>query len=143
MAVYIDRLKNKIGAQKCHLVAHSFTGIDARAAISMFGADKNVQSLTTICSPHRGMRLIDLALGRDGDRGARSLDNLERVFEVLGLTGKSVSEFLTPNISAFNEVCQNNDAVNYYSMGAKKGGRAMSTVLKDGHDLLVNDTFGK
>ena len=36
----LRRLLNKIGAPKCHLTAHSFTGIDARAAISMFDLDK-------------------------------------------------------------------------------------------------------
>jgi hypothetical protein len=35
----ISRLLEKIGASKCHLVAHSFAGIDARSAISMFEAD--------------------------------------------------------------------------------------------------------
>jgi triacylglycerol lipase len=59
MAKSINRLLNKIGAKKCHLVAHSFTGIDARAAITMFDAHKHVESLTTICTPHLGMKLID------------------------------------------------------------------------------------
>ena len=46
-------------------------------------------------------------------------------------------------MQAFNEVCENSDDVDYYSMGAKKGGRVMSKILKDGHDILVRDTFGK
>jgi len=37
---------------KVHVVAHSFTGVDARAAISLHNAHENVQSLSTICSPH-------------------------------------------------------------------------------------------
>ena len=69
------------------MVTHSFAGIDARSAISMFGADKQVQSLTTISTPHQGMKLIDLT----NDKGWRgNLDNLERVFEILGITGHSV-----------------------------------------------------
>ena len=28
-------------------------------------------------------------------------------------------------------------------MGAKKGGRTMSTILKDGYEILTNDTFGR
>ena len=42
MAKHIERLCNKLGTRKCHLAAHSFTGIDARAAISLYGADKYV-----------------------------------------------------------------------------------------------------
>lgn len=37
---------------KVHVVAHSFTGVDARAAISLHGASEHVTSLSTICSPH-------------------------------------------------------------------------------------------
>lgn len=57
---HLQRLLGKLGAKQCHLVAHSFTGVDARAAISMFGAEQSVSSLLTICSPHHGMKLIDL-----------------------------------------------------------------------------------
>jgi hypothetical protein len=76
-----------LNAQKCHLVTHSFTGIDARSAISMFGAAEQVQSLTTISTPHKGMKLIDLTNDKEW-RG--DLLNLERVFEILGVTGHSV-----------------------------------------------------
>jgi triacylglycerol lipase len=121
-------------------VTHSFTGIDARAAISMFGANKHVQSLTTICSPHRGMKLIDLA---NDQQWRGNLENLERVFEVLGITGRSAQEFTTHNIQAFNEVCENAEGVDYYSIGAKKGGRVMSPILADGYNIIVNKTFGE
>ncbi len=76
-----------MGKDKCHLAAHSFTGVDARAALNMYGSSQYVESLTTICSPHLGMKLIDLT----NDKGWRGdLLNLERVFEILGLTGRSV-----------------------------------------------------
>ena len=38
MSKSLNNLLGKVGAKSCHLVAHSFTGIDARAAISMYGA---------------------------------------------------------------------------------------------------------
>ena len=119
----VSNLMKELGCQKCHLVTHSFTGIDARAAISMFGAQNHVDSLTTICSPHQGMRLIDLA---NDEQWRGNLNNLERVFEILGITGRSVQEFTSHNIEAFNEVCEDSSSVDYYSIGAKKGGRVMS-----------------
>ena len=56
MSKRLERLMGKIGAERCHLVTHSFAGVDARAAISMNNAP--VASLTTLSSPHLGMRLI-------------------------------------------------------------------------------------
>ena len=128
LAKAIDTQLKMIGAEKCHLVAHSFTGIDSRSAISMFGADKQVQSLTTVSTPHQGMKLIDIT----NDKAWRgNLLNLERVFEVLGITGKSVQEFTSHNIGCFNEVCEDAEGVDYFSIGAKKGGKIMSTILAD------------
>ena len=50
----------KLKVDSCHLAAHSFAGVDARAAIGMFGGHEYVKSLTTVCSPHLGMKLIDI-----------------------------------------------------------------------------------
>ena len=58
LAEKLDMMAHKHN-DKVHLVTYSFGGIDARAAISMFDAHEFVQSLTTICSPHHGLRLID------------------------------------------------------------------------------------
>ena len=74
------------------------------------------------------MKLIDIT----NDKAWRgNLLNLERVFEVLGITGKSVQEFTSHNIGCFNEVCEDAEGVDYFSIGAKKGGKIMSTILAD------------
>jgi hypothetical protein len=75
----------------------------------------------------------------DGDE---LFDNLERVFETLGLTNKSALEFSTHNISNLNEICEDGPNTLYYSIGAKKGNTAMSKILRNGHKIIVNDTFG-
>ena len=50
----------KLGkGDKVHLVAYSFCGIDARAALSFNNLDSHVASLTTLCSPHKGLFLMD------------------------------------------------------------------------------------
>ena len=74
-------MMTKLGAKSCHLIATSFAGVDARAAISMLGGSDHIQSLTTVSSPHHGMRLID-RLGEDPEHVW--FENLERVFEILG-----------------------------------------------------------
>ena len=53
-----ENLARKEFSERVHLVTHSFAGVDARAAISLHGADETVQSLTTIATPHTGLRLI-------------------------------------------------------------------------------------
>lgn len=73
--------------ERIHLISHSFTGVDSRAAISMFGASALVKTLTTICSPHRGMRMIDNAFKYPKHE---SLEMCEKAIEAVGLTQKSV-----------------------------------------------------
>ena len=38
LAKNLSRVLDRKNVQQCHLVTHSFTGVDARAAIGMFGA---------------------------------------------------------------------------------------------------------
>jgi hypothetical protein len=89
---------------KLHVVAYSFAGVDARAAISMFGANKNVQSLTTVCSPHHGMKLID---NYHKDEGRYELSRLDKPLEILGLSLKNFEEFSSRNMRAFNSIADN------------------------------------
>ena len=67
-----------------HLVTHSFAGVDARAAISMFGADRDVKSLTTIATPHTGLTLIQKIMDKE-DPQSHHVRYLERAFGVVGL----------------------------------------------------------
>ena len=69
-------------------------------------------------------------------------DNLEKVFEILGLTHKSALEFSTHNISNFNEICEDGPNTLYYSIGARKNASTTSKILKNGHKIIVNNTFG-
>lgn len=68
----------------------------------------HIQSLTTVCSPHLGMRLIDLL---NEDPTHEKFDNLEKVFNILGVTIDAAKEFSTHNISNFNEICEDSSDV--------------------------------
>lgn len=126
----------KLKTNKCHLVTHSFAGVDARAAISMYGLGGQVKSLTTICSPHHGMALVDKSENEGYQYG--SMEHMDRVFEILGITRQAALEFSTHNLAAFNSICPNNKSTSYYSLGAKKSGRTMNDILRHGHDVIVN-----
>lgn len=63
------------------------------------GAAKNVSTLTTICTPHNGLRLID-NLRKSPEK--YSIEMVEKAFDVLGMSVKNVNEFTADNIKAFN-----------------------------------------
>lgn len=55
----IDSVLAQTGAEKVNIIAHSKGGLDSRYAISTLGAGAKVASLTTLCTPHRGSRMVD------------------------------------------------------------------------------------
>ncbi|MGN1147715.1 MAG: esterase/lipase family protein, partial [Lachnospiraceae bacterium] len=58
----VERILQETGAEKVNIVAHSKGGLDARYAISKLGLDKQVATLTTINTPHRGCQFADALL---------------------------------------------------------------------------------
>ena len=58
LALNLSQKRKELKSGRFHLVTHSFAGIDARAAISMFGSSNDVRSLTTLATPHLGLTLI-------------------------------------------------------------------------------------
>jgi triacylglycerol lipase len=56
------RILKETNSSKINIIAHSKGGIEARYAISKYGLDKYVASLTTISTPHRGSIMVDQLL---------------------------------------------------------------------------------
>jgi triacylglycerol lipase len=56
----VRELLEKTGAEKVNLIAHSRGGLEARYAISALGLDALTASLTTISTPHRGAKIMNL-----------------------------------------------------------------------------------
>jgi triacylglycerol lipase len=50
----------EVGCEKVNIIAHSKGGLDVRYMISMLDMGKYVASLTTISTPHRGSKVIDI-----------------------------------------------------------------------------------
>lgn len=59
LAKELQALKKLSGAEKFHLFAHSKGGLDARLLISDFDGYRDIASLTTFGTPHRGISLIE------------------------------------------------------------------------------------
>lgn len=64
LAARIKYIAVKTGAGKVNVIAHSKGGIDVRYAISRYGMDKYVASLTTINTPHRGCAFADYLINK-------------------------------------------------------------------------------
>ena len=101
---------------------------------------EHVQSLTTLSTPHHGLRLIDLVI-RFPDRYTYGLQRTEKALEALGLGLKSVEEFQSKNIRDFNEVCEDCADVDYYSFGTKKQELQISELLRYGYSVITDYKF--
>lgn len=132
LAERIKQIAEETGCGKVNVIAHSKGGLDARCAITMWGAAPYVASLTTINSPHRGCQFADYILGKAPDgllnavagqyNGAlRKLGdtNPDFISAVKGLTHDACTRF--------NEECPDSPEVYYQSVGSKSvsasGGR--------------------
>lgn len=59
LAHFVDRVLRCTCAQKVNLIGHSQGGIDARFLIGPLGREHQIESITTISSPHLGFQLAD------------------------------------------------------------------------------------
>ena len=64
----IREICRETGDPKVHIIAHSKGGLEARMAASSLGAAEQIASITTVATPHRGSRTVDLLM-----RAPRSL----------------------------------------------------------------------
>ena len=125
--------REKEGTDRVHLVTHSFAGIDARAAISLYDAHFDIKSLTTIATPHTACRLI---------QNARSLplesrfDLMERALGVVGMGVRNVQEFSQRNLDDFNMVAEDHPNVDYFSFGTKKRELLLNDLLRRGYEII-------
>jgi triacylglycerol lipase len=133
MAQELRKLSEKLKGQKLHIIAHSFSGVDCRAALSMFNASDCVASLTTVCSPHNGMSLIDNC-NKYPEKYV--LENVDKAFEAVGLSQKNAQEFTTSNLADFNKVAEDVPGVDYYSVGAQKQLYHTSGLLRQSHEMI-------
>ncbi|MGN1433082.1 MAG: esterase/lipase family protein [Ruminococcus sp.] len=120
----IKQITAETGCEKVNIIAHSKGGIDCRCAISNYGADKYVASLTTINTPHRGCEFADYLLGvvpkSIQDKIANTYNATMRKFgdenpDFLA----AVADLTHKNCEKLNETTPDVDGVFYQSVGSK------------------------
>lgn len=106
-----DRAKEivlKTGAEKVNIVAWSRWGLAARMlACEMPG---KIASVTTVCTPHRGLRTVEKRFGRPGVKCWGKLAAGKD-----GDIGSAVCELAPENMREFNEKYPNAEGVFYQS----------------------------
>ncbi len=102
-------LQSNVGSQPVHLIGHSMGGLDARYMISRLGMDRQVRSLTSVATPHRGTTFADWFLRRF----ARYVSPL---FRALGIPDDGVFDLTTDACQRFNESVPNAPTVRYASV---------------------------
>lgn len=109
-------------AKKIHIIAHSKAGVEVRYVISSLRMGKYVSTLTTVNSPHQGIKLIDKAL--KVPKIIRK--TLSCIIDIIGkISGDEnpdfynlMSEFSTEYMEKFNKENIDDENVEYYSAGS-------------------------
>lgn len=123
----IHKIKKQTGVKKLNIVAHSMGGLDIRFALSKLNAAPHVESYTSICTPHHGTSLAELALNTPTgirDKIGDFLDWMgDRVYpttksntmgSVVQLTRKYIKETFNPGVP-------NVHGIPYYSYSSAVG----------------------
>jgi triacylglycerol lipase len=104
-----DYLQREVGQQPVHLLGHSLGGLDSRYMISRLGMDKQVLSLTTIGTPHRGTTFADWSVSR--------LERYYRpLFRSMGIAYDGIRDLTTEACARFNEETPDAPTVRYQSI---------------------------
>ncbi len=102
-------IRREVGDRPVHVVGHSMGGLDARYMISKLGMDRQVRSLTTVGTPHRGTPFADWGVRRL----ARLLCPLLRA---AGVSDEAFFDLTTDACRRFNEEVPDAPGVRYFAV---------------------------
>ena len=143
VAAAAEKLKEQILANltdgsKCHIIAHSQGGLNARYMIAKCGMADKVKTLDTIATPHLGSEVADAI---DTSLAGKFLtQSLSRFFSVAGF-----HDLTTESCRKFNEEIAQREAdndVNYQVYFSRKGWDKIFLPLQPGW-LLINQKTGQ
>ena len=120
----IKQIIKETGCEKVNIIAHSKGGLDSRMAIARGNISKNVASLTTISTPHRGCEYADYLLNIIPKKQFEKVKNTyNRVAEKLGDIDpdfeSAVKDLTTKNCKLNEEKMISVDGIYCQSVGSK------------------------
>lgn len=111
-------LQREVGDEPVHLVGHSMGGLDSRYMISRLDMARQVLSLTTLGTPHRGTVFADWAVNR--------LERLVKpVLGFLGVPTQGFYDLTTEACRRFNEEVPDAPGVRYLSVAGRHDGNPL------------------
>ena len=120
----IRQIVEETGCEKLNIIAHSKGGLDCRCAISKYGVEDYVASLTTINTPHRGCGFADYLLKKLPEALKNNVAGTYNA--ALRKFGDPDPDFLAAvqdlteeNCLALNEKVHNSEKIYYQSVGSK------------------------
>lgn len=124
LAKKIEDIVHSTGCGKVNVIAHSKGGLDTRCAISKYGCDKYIASLTTINTPHKGCLFAEYLLGAAPEKLVSTVENTyNKAFYALGDNSPdfmSAVKCLTGSFcEEFNLQTPDSPEVMYQSFGSK------------------------
>jgi len=122
-----DRIKEIVketGCEKVNIIAHSKGGLDARYAVSNYGCDKYVASLTTINTPNKGCYFADYLFEHTPDSVKNGLANTYN--SAMKKLGDKKPDFLgavydltSSRVKELNAEMKHKEDVYYQSFGSR------------------------
>lgn len=124
LAEKIKKIVEKTGCEKVNVIAHSKGGLDTRCAISKYGCDKYVATLSTINTPHKGCLFAEYLLGAAPEKLVSFVENTyNKAFYALGDDSpdfmSAVKNLTNSFCEEFNKETPDSPDVMYQSFGSK------------------------
>jgi Predicted acetyltransferases and hydrolases with the alpha/beta hydrolase fold len=118
----LEKILAETNCEKVNIIAHSKGGLDTRYMISTLGMADYVASLTTVATPHRGSKTIDLLFKLPNGIYKFAGFFVDSFFRMIGDTKPdfytACKDFQTSHMSAFNKQNPDASAVYYQSYAA-------------------------
>jgi len=119
----IENIVKEQGVEKFNIIAHSRGGLEARYVISSLQLSPVIASLTTISTPHRGVKAMNIALYIPGGLYKFVSFFINVWFKILGDKNpdfyKSSRQLSEQLCAEFNKINTDDKAVYYQSYAAK------------------------
>jgi triacylglycerol lipase len=119
----IETIVKKDGVEKFNAIAHSRGGLEARYLISSLKLSSMIASLTTISTPHRGVKAMNVALEINSGLYKFASFFINLWFKILGDKNpdfyKSSRQLSEQECTEFNKINIDDEAVYYQSYAAK------------------------
>lgn len=124
LAEKIKKIVEKTGCEKVNVIAHSKGGLDTRCAISKYGCDKYIATLSTINTPHKGCLFAEYLLGAAPEKLVSFVENTyNKAFYALGDDSpdfmSAVKNLTNSFCEEFNKETPDSPDVMYQSFGSK------------------------